>query len=505
MIPNRVIIGNRGSGKSISLEVMMTEIAREASLLLIDWPGTLADRMAGRMCEMGLEDRLIVDKARWTDRMPQWSFRPESKAADPLARQAEERSGNEMLLEGLFARRYQKDGSLSPNTYRSALAALAVYFGIDEAVRPPINYMSRLFSIRDDLGAWMLDVTRDQSAASIFRDAARVGIRSPQQWDYLVGAGGRLLDVLSSPAIWPRNGHSLDWQAAIRDRKHFYLGMEGLSQGEATSLAILAYTPAIQAARQLAEATGRAYPLVVILEEAGALGLVTPLIITAMQAYRKYGVSVWVISQAVQDFRDEETFESLLAMSEHYWHQMASGVERAARDCADPTFDPNRVLHTRERTALVGYETVPVVTTQHGASGRTRGTSRSITQRPILGVQIDSDYDNPANHAAECRRQLSTLRVGERFYRGLDGTVCREVVPMPGEPWGPFASEEIIIGSRTRTFATHRLEQVYRRIRSSPLYQPPPVWTHPPSPTPSAPTPIPAPATGREPSGMHGS
>ena len=47
MIPNYTILGNRGSGKSIALEVLLTEIAREAAVLLIDWPGTLGDRMTG--------------------------------------------------------------------------------------------------------------------------------------------------------------------------------------------------------------------------------------------------------------------------------------------------------------------------------------------------------------------------------------------------------------------------------------------------------------------------
>ena len=76
----------------------------------------------------------------------------------------------------------------------------------------------------------------------------------------------------------------------ISCRRHFYLSMEGIPSTIATSLAILTYTPAIHAAKALAEETGKAFPLVVVLEEAGALSLVTPIITTAMQAYRKYGV-----------------------------------------------------------------------------------------------------------------------------------------------------------------------------------------------------------------------
>src|SRR5947209_2196438 len=112
MIPNRTFIGNRGSGKSVSLEVMMMEIAEQASILLIDWPGTLADRMVGRLCERVHERRLIVDKAQWTDRVPRWPFRPEVLTSDRLTKQMREEAANEDFLQGLFARRYEKDGTL---------------------------------------------------------------------------------------------------------------------------------------------------------------------------------------------------------------------------------------------------------------------------------------------------------------------------------------------------------------------------------------------------------
>ena len=505
MIPNRTIIGNRGSGKSVALEGMLCEIAREASVLLLDWPGTLADRMTGRMIERGLEGKLIVDKARWTDRMPQWAFRPEPRSTDPLMRQMEAEAADEMLLSACFARRYEKDGSLAPSTYRAARAAIRVFFGIPAAIRPPIDRITRLFRAKDPLGQWMLRETAERDAAHVFLDAAKLAVRAPTQWDGLVGAGGRLLDVLASPAIWTRHGASLDWKTVLRERKHVYLGMEGLAPTTATTLAVLAYAPAIQAAKALFEETGTASPLVVVLEEAGALGLVTPLILTAMQAYRKYGVSVWVVSQTVEDFRDAATREQLLAMSEHHWHQMTAGVERAAADCAQPTYDPNRVLHTKERPVVHRYAEVASRTVQVDARGRTRSTSRGTAFRPIVGVQVEETFDTPANHEAELRRQLATLGVGERIVRGLDGTVRRETVPLPPDPWGPFAEEEITLNGTTQSLARHRLDAALARIRQNSVYSPPPVWTPPPSPARSAPARTPTPPTGVGPRGMRGS
>lgn len=169
---------------------MMTEIADEAAILLIDWPGTLADRMTGRMCERGQERRLIVDKAHWTDRVPQWRFRPESQSEDRLTRRLEDEAADEALLQALFARRYEKDGSLAPNTYRAARAAIAVLYGIPKPARPPIDRIGCLFRSRDPIGSWMLAETGDREAANVLHDAQKLAARSPQQWEYLLGAGG---------------------------------------------------------------------------------------------------------------------------------------------------------------------------------------------------------------------------------------------------------------------------------------------------------------------------
>src|SRR5437762_13829700 len=99
----------------------------------------------------------------------------------------------------------------------------------------------------------MLHKTTDRDAAAFFVDAMRLASRSPQQWEALVGAGGRLLDVLASPVIWTRNGHSLDWKQLIADHGHFYLGMSGLPETAATPLAVLTYAPAVQAAKERSE------------------------------------------------------------------------------------------------------------------------------------------------------------------------------------------------------------------------------------------------------------
>ena len=143
------------------------------------------------MIERGWEGRLIVDEAGWTERMPQWRFRPQVQSTDPLKRQIDEQAATEELLLGVFARRYQQDGSLAPNTYRSPGRPPRL-LRHPRAGEADARSHHAPFRSRDPIGQWMLDETADREAATVFLDAGRIAVRSPQQWDYLVGAGGRL-------------------------------------------------------------------------------------------------------------------------------------------------------------------------------------------------------------------------------------------------------------------------------------------------------------------------
>lgn len=475
---NRTIIGNRGSGKSVSLENMIVESAPSASMVVIDWPGTLADRHAARLTEMGLESRLVADKALWTDKLPQWPFLPESTSTDPLRREIDEDITRQNAMAGFFGRRGVKDGSLKPATFRSANAALAVYQGV--TVKPPLHWILKLFRRGDNDARWMLEQTRNQWASDVFRDADR---GNPQNREFLLGAGQRLLEILQSPVLWGRNGDSLDWKQFIRTKGHYSLDMSGIPQPLAKALGVFVYNSAINANIELFNETHQAHPLIIVLEEAGALDLVTPIIVGAMQAWRKAGISVWIVSQTTNDFEDQDAFEQILSMSEHYWHQMASGVERAARDCAAPTFDANKVIHTEERSVIKDYSPQASKTVTTDDKGHTRSVSESVNYRPVLGVQVQKTYDNPQNHEAEFRRELSTLGVGVRFSRSAEGIVRRESVQMMEEPWGIHSTEVITYRGVTQSMYRHRLYgEVYPRVRSRPTYAPPPIQWQPPTP-----------------------
>src|SRR5207245_1382148 len=69
----------------------------------------------------------------------------------------------------------------------------------------------------------------------------------------------------------------------------------------------------IQAVRRHFAETQRPLPVVLVLEEAGALGLVTPFVLNALQELRKAGLAIHLITQSSVDFGDRDLFEAILS------------------------------------------------------------------------------------------------------------------------------------------------------------------------------------------------
>ncbi len=174
-------------------------------------------------------------------------------------------------------------------------------------------------------------------------------------------------------------------------------------------------------------------PVVLVLEEAGALGLVTPFVLSALQELRKAGLAVHLITQSSLDFGDPSVFEAMLAnVPWQAWHQVLAPADQelGARALANATFDPLSVHFSRLRQ--VG------------------GESHS-----------DPYYRPPSLHEQEYRTRLASLRVGERLVRDRRGVRRETVRRLPGR-W-PWALSE----RRTRA--------VIADIRSGTCYLAPPV------------------------------
>ena len=476
------LFGNRGSGKSETLKRMLMRLALEGqvAVVVLDLPGTLGTDMVGHLCAKGLQKRTYFDAARFTDRVPQWPFFIRSTATDPHKRRIEDEQAIDELLQGPLSQRGLKSAINSPWIRQYSDAAGWVW-----GLQPTRLHISKLLKFYERGAEWneMLDRTDAASEAQMFRNLAE---RDGARGQYAVETGGayRLLEpAISSPAVYLRDGDSWDWEAILLALSQVYFDLSEVKAEAARALAIFVCNAVINACRRYFARTGKPLYVVIVLEEAGALDLVTPLIITAMQAWRKAGVSVWIVSQTIMDF-EEETRETILALTDvHVWHAMKAGVDRAAEDLANPTFDPKEVFYTRERKQVAGHREIETMSSGESMSFDVRSGKLDDAVRrdertgthflPEYETVVEEVYKTPQLHLQEFKTKIATLQVGECLVRDKDG-VRLERVTILGEPW-----KLGLTAIRTR--------KAIEAIRSRPCYRVPASSTPPSSAPPATP------------------
>ena len=304
------------------------------------------------------------------------------------------------------------------------------------------------------------------------------------QFEIETGAARRLLKIVTSPVLDLRHGDGIDWEEILEKKMQVYFDLSGVKYEAARAIGIAASHAVIDACRLHYERTGESLPVVICYEECGIMEFLTPLAVDFAREHRKAGLSIWACSQTIRDF-DEETFEQFLGLAdEHHWYFLASGVERAAADLANPTFNPMEVHYTRDRVVTDSYDEVKTVSkgTSRGPDGKTRTDERvGITYRPRTRIVVEEYFKTPQLHEQEFRTWLAQLKTGERYVRDQNG-VRKEKVTMLDEPWAmgltPIRSKKAIERiRRIPSFLSDGLcgvrwkdqrRQLYRRLRLHP-------------------------------------
>src|SRR5207302_6425548 len=116
------------------------------------------------------------------------------------------------------------------------------------------------------------------------------------------------------------------WLTALREQRLIAFDGGGIRSRELKrTLFLLVSLQVIQAVRRSFAETQRPLPVVLVLEEAGALGLVTPFVLAALQELRKAGLAIHLITQSTLDFGDRALFETILAnVPWQAWYQSLS-------------------------------------------------------------------------------------------------------------------------------------------------------------------------------------
>lgn len=442
-----LVVGATGSGKSEGELVDLVRLAdrRDCAVVLLDGHGPLAFAAAGHWAARGHEPRIVYEPLDATDRVLGWGVLPHGSFADPARQRLEDAEAREELAQCFMSQRNLV--TLNDRGYTKEWLDAALSLCLSQPEPMPLPSLLAAFRVGSPEYERLLRSCGDPRTVAKFRDAETIRRRNPVQYEVFTGPARRLLELTCGSEVVRLRSRPgpFNWPAALRDRCLVAFDGGGIRSRELKrTLFLLVTLDVLHAVRRHFAEARAPLPVVLVLEEAGALGLATPFVQLALQELRKAGVAVHLISQSSLDFGDPAFFQSLLGNApRQVWYQCLSPTDQelGAKALTNATFDPDRVHFTRVRS-------VP------------EGKSLSPPWRARMRRVIDRYYKSPALQEQEYRTRLATLRVGERLVRDRSG-VRREQVRMLRPPRVPGGFDEY-----TRA--------VIDRVRRSPLYLPPP-------------------------------
>jgi hypothetical protein len=432
-----VVVGSTGSGKSEGELLDLARLAerRDYAVVLLDGHGPLAFRAAGHWLDRGHGQRLVYDPLDATDRVLCWPMLARATAGTPSDRRIEDAQTRDEVAQSFLAQRNVATIADRPWTREWLEAAIDLCLSQPEtcplpalldALRPGSPECDRLLRQSDR-----------PELVERFRGLERLRRRSEVQCEAIVGAARRLVEpVCGSEVVRLRSRPGpFDWPAALRARSLVVFDGGGIRSTEVKrTLFLLASMQVIHAVRRHFAPRQEPLPVVLVLEEAGATGLVTPFVLLALKELRKAGLAIHLVTQSSLDFGDAATFELILSSTPwQAWYQSLAPADQevGARALANATFDPLAVHFVRSRPVAAG--------TRHAETssrGESYDANHHLVRRDyrtgkghLTTFERLSEpwYKSPQLWEQEYRTRLATLRVGERLIRERDG-VRRERV-----------------------------------------------------------------------------
>ena len=464
---SRLIVGSTGSGKSEGELVDLVRLAQRGNyaVVLLDGHGPLAFRTAGHWAERGHESRMVYEPLHAVDRVLCWPMLPKSAAESAARRRIEDAETRDEVAQAFMAQRNL--GTLTDKPWTKEWLEAAIALGQAQPDAEPLESLPSAFHVGSPAYERLLRDCERPEVVAKFRDMERLRRKNEVQYEIQTGASRRLLEAvcLSEVVRLRCRPGTFDWLEALRERKLIAFDGGGIRSGEIKrTLFLLASLQVTNAVRRHFALTQRPLPVVLVLEEAGALGLVTPFVLTAVQELRKAGLAVHLITQSTLDFGDRSVFEALLANTpwQAFYQALApADQELGAKVLANATFDAMQIHFTRGRLVPDGVRPVTTYSRSEGvdAHGNSRHERRTNTIfLPRYRQVEDAYYVTPQLHEQEFRTRLATLGIGERFVRDRQGVIRERVMP--------------VTELRMEPDFTAGTQAVIERIRQQPIYLP---------------------------------
>lgn len=466
---SRLIVGSTGSGKSEGELVDLVRLAgrRDTAVVLLDPHGPLALRTAGHWAARGHGDRLVYEPLIVTDRVLAWDMLSRSTADEPSLRRIEDAETRDDVVQCFLAERNLD--TLTNRPWTKEWLEAAIDLCLSQHGSEPLGSLLSAFRIGSSEYERLLRNADRQDIVRKFREMESLRRKNVVQYELQTGPARRLLELICDSEIVRLRSRPgpFNWQEALQDRRLIIFDGGGIRSREIKRTVFLLASMEVIHAVRLHFAKGQSsLSVVLVLEEAGATGLVTPFVSAALQELRKAGLSIHIITQSAVDFGDRDLFQSLLANTPwQCWYQCLSAADQelGAKVLANAAFDPLAVHFTRTRHEQFSSERRETVT--RGETFGPHGYPLLLEDRrtgtaifPRFTARTEPHYKTPQLIEQEYRTMLATLRIGERIVRDRDG-VFRQGVRRVKSPW-------------LRPVTDNRTRKMIELLRAGPLYSP---------------------------------
>ncbi len=477
-VTHTLICGASRSGKSEAELSHLVPLARagQTAIIVMDPPGTLAQKFLLHLHALGIADRVIYDRLADTDRVPGYDWLLPSAHPDPLQREAENDERIREFAAILLRRRRIHDPALTPVIEEGLLAALGLYLA--QRSPCPLPWVADAFDLGSKERTHLLANCTEPKLVRKFQDYAAL---NPTARRTETGPAERILRaVCLSPAFRVRSGHATIDLGRFLDEKGILI-LDGSSRGNLSRDAAAVMMGAVLLRVIQHCRSGAKNRVALVLDEAVNAGLIGMHESQALSEAGKWGLEFRILIQNPFSFASEEIRGNVLQNCwRHEWFRQGSpeASRLAAEDVGTPILDPLQVHHTEEhvRTADAGFERVHTSSGSHwsdaqGHSGHSRSHGTALWPRRKEVTEKQPRYTALNDQLLLIQKELMLLKPGYRFVRCDRITHTPEYVPMLRDPWS--ARERYGRGMTAPRAAEGKFGEILEVMKQRPVFRSP--------------------------------
>lgn len=460
-----------GKSEAVLTRVLLPAMkSGNTAILLVDQPGTLADKFL-RHCDFwGHAGRVIFDKVSYSGKTVGYDYCPGSVNTDPRERIKENEVTRDWMKKKIIQRRGEKDVTKNPAIEEGLDMVLDLL--LNQQTPKPLYWLLQVFNENSpEHKALCADYTGSKQL--LVKLASWCKLSGQQQAMYPGSALRALRTYIDKQSVKERDGAS--FHAADFYNKNGIHILSGASDGNLSddafsTVASTAIYNFLKWVRENPETNS-----VLVVDEGQGSSLNDANLAKGFREDAKRGLSIHLCVQNLITFSpDPSVVMDCYDNSNHAFGLLSDeSALKAAEDIAIPLLDPLKIKFTEDRIQNViedGWTTI-TKTSYHEKDGKeTRVTSthdQPITKHRQETIQI-AHYKTYEEQIKEVQRAIMNLTPGHFLFRTSEGVTGQPVyVPMQRKP---FVVKDT---HACHQFADMKLQSCLLKILARPEYREP--------------------------------